>query len=162
MDLSRLSVSQKKKKPCRIHSFCFFLPLQGFAFTSRDKPGFRPEFLPLTYLAKILSDIEEQGSVSVYILPGLDTEAFGGLRPNVCILCAFHVRAWSKCSIVKVHGRKCVLDVCGVISSKRSCISLASCVLALNPFEEQENVDARFVEETALKQTLILLGFEEK
>lgn len=33
---------------------------------------------------------------------------------------------------------------------------------ALNPFEEQENVDARFVEETALKQTLILLGFEEK
>uniref|UniRef100_A0A8C6SPM0 Gamma-secretase-activating protein C-terminal domain-containing protein n=1 Tax=Neogobius melanostomus TaxID=47308 RepID=A0A8C6SPM0_9GOBI len=31
-----------------------------------------------------------------------------------------------------------------------------------NPFEEQENVDARFVEETALKQTLIQLGFEEK
>ncbi|XP_042367311.1 gamma-secretase-activating protein isoform X2 [Plectropomus leopardus] len=65
----------------------------GFAFTGRDKPGFRPEFLPLTYLAKMLSDIEEQ---------------------------------------------------------------------ALNPFEEQENVDARFVEETALKQTQILLGFEEK
>lgn len=37
-----------------------------------------------------------------------------------------------------------------------------SCAAALNPFEEQENVDARFVEETALKQTLILLGFEEK
>ncbi|GLD63084.1 gamma-secretase-activating protein isoform X1, partial [Lates japonicus] len=33
---------------------------KGFAFTGRDKPGFRPEFLPLTYLAKILSDIEEQ------------------------------------------------------------------------------------------------------
>ncbi|XP_044041604.1 gamma-secretase-activating protein isoform X2 [Siniperca chuatsi] len=66
---------------------------KGFAFTSRDKPGFRLEFLPLTYLAKILSDIEDQ---------------------------------------------------------------------ALNPFEEQENVDARFVEETAVKQTLILLGFEEK
>ncbi|XP_069565334.1 gamma-secretase-activating protein isoform X1 [Brachyistius frenatus] len=66
---------------------------KGIAFTGRDKPGFRPEFLPLTHLAKILSDIEEQ---------------------------------------------------------------------ALNPFEEQENVDARFVEETALKQTLILLGFEEK
>ncbi|XP_022058583.1 gamma-secretase-activating protein [Acanthochromis polyacanthus] len=66
---------------------------QGFTFTGRDKPGFRPEFLPLTYLAKILSDIEEQ---------------------------------------------------------------------ALNPFEEQENVDAKFVEETALKQTLILLGFEKK
>ncbi|XP_030004568.1 gamma-secretase-activating protein [Sphaeramia orbicularis] len=66
---------------------------KGFAFTGRDKPGFRPEFLPLTYLAKILSDIEEQ---------------------------------------------------------------------AANPFEEQENVDARFVEETALKQTLIQLGFEEK
>ncbi|XP_020499693.2 gamma-secretase-activating protein isoform X1 [Labrus bergylta] len=66
---------------------------KGFAFTGRDKPGFRPEFLPLTYLAKVLSDIEEQ---------------------------------------------------------------------ALNPFEEQENVDARFVEETALKQTLILLGYEEK
>ncbi|XP_035003688.1 gamma-secretase-activating protein isoform X2 [Hippoglossus stenolepis] len=64
-----------------------------FAFTSRDKPGLTPEFLPLTYLAKILSDIEEQ---------------------------------------------------------------------ALNPFEEQENVDASFVEETALKQTLILMGFEEK
>ncbi|XP_032361247.1 gamma-secretase-activating protein isoform X1 [Etheostoma spectabile] len=66
---------------------------KGLVFTGRDKPGFRPEFLPLTYLAKILSDIEEQ---------------------------------------------------------------------ALNPFEEQENVDARFVEETALKQTLILLGFEGK
>uniref|UniRef100_A0A3B4TT87 Gamma-secretase-activating protein C-terminal domain-containing protein n=1 Tax=Seriola dumerili TaxID=41447 RepID=A0A3B4TT87_SERDU len=35
-------------------------------------------------------------------------------------------------------------------------------VLALNPFEETENVDARFVEETALKQTLILLGFDTK
>lgn len=50
-----------------------FFP-QGFASTGRDKPGFRPEFLPLTYLAKILSDIEEKGSVCVfYILPGLDT-----------------------------------------------------------------------------------------
>ncbi|KAI3366792.1 hypothetical protein L3Q82_009456 [Scortum barcoo] len=66
---------------------------KGSTFTGRDKPGFRPEFLPLTYLAKILSDIEDK---------------------------------------------------------------------ALNPFEEQENVDARFVEETALKQTLILLGYEEK
>ncbi|KAM4569214.1 gamma-secretase-activating protein [Odontesthes bonariensis] len=66
---------------------------KGFAFTGRDKPGFRPEFLPLTYLAKTLSDIEAQ---------------------------------------------------------------------APNPFEEQENVDARFVEETALMQTLILLGFEKK
>lgn len=66
---------------------------KGFTFSSRERPGFRPEFLPLTYLAKMLSDIEEQ---------------------------------------------------------------------ALNPFEEQENVDARFVEETALKQTVILLGFEEK
>nr|XP_046235160.1 gamma-secretase-activating protein isoform X2 [Scatophagus argus] len=66
---------------------------KGFAFTHTDKPCFTPEFLPLTYLAKILSDIEEQ---------------------------------------------------------------------ALNPFGEQENVDARFVEETALKQTLIRLGFEEK
>ncbi|CAL9683089.1 unnamed protein product [Knipowitschia caucasica] len=66
---------------------------KGFAFSGSDKPGFRPEFLPLTYLAKMLSDIEEQGT---------------------------------------------------------------------NPFEEQENVDVRFVEETALKQTLVLLGFEEK
>ncbi|KAF7648526.1 hypothetical protein LDENG_00155240 [Lucifuga dentata] len=66
---------------------------KGLTFTNRDKSGFRLEFLPLTYLTKILSDAEEQ---------------------------------------------------------------------ALNPFEEQENVDARFVEETALKQTLILLGFEEK
>ncbi|XP_030635943.1 gamma-secretase-activating protein [Chanos chanos] len=33
---------------------------------------------------------------------------------------------------------------------------------ALNPFEEQENVDARFVEETALKQTSIKIGFEVK
>nr|XP_023009084.1 gamma-secretase-activating protein isoform X1 [Maylandia zebra] len=66
---------------------------KGLAFMGTDKPGFRPEFVPLTYLAKILSDIEEGGP---------------------------------------------------------------------NPFEEQENVDARFVEETALKQTLILLGFERK
>ncbi|XP_051974238.1 gamma-secretase-activating protein-like [Xyrauchen texanus] len=33
---------------------------------------------------------------------------------------------------------------------------------AQNPFEEQENVDVRFVEETALKQTVIKLGFEVK
>ncbi|TSK13560.1 Gamma-secretase-activating protein [Bagarius yarrelli] len=33
---------------------------------------------------------------------------------------------------------------------------------ASNPFEEPENVDARFVEEIALKQTLITLGFEDK
>ncbi|KAI5614930.1 gamma-secretase-activating protein isoform X2 [Silurus asotus] len=31
---------------------------------------------------------------------------------------------------------------------------------ATNPFVEEEHVDARFVEETALKQTLIKLGFE--
>ncbi|XP_047245254.1 gamma-secretase-activating protein isoform X2 [Girardinichthys multiradiatus] len=66
---------------------------KGFGFTVRDKPDFRPEFLPLTYLAKMLSDIESQ---------------------------------------------------------------------ALNPFEDRENVDARFVEESALMQTLIQLGFEEK
>ncbi|KAJ0012449.1 hypothetical protein NQD34_016783 [Periophthalmus magnuspinnatus] len=70
---------------------------KGFALSGRERPGFRPEFLPLTYLAKMLSDIEEQGTV-----------------------------------------------------------------LCTNPFEEQENVDTRFVEETALKQTFILLGFEEK
>lgn len=36
------------------------------------------------------------------------------------------------------------------------------CVKAKNPFEEEENVDSRFVEEIALKQTLIKLGFERK
>lgn len=61
---------------------------KGFVFTGRENPSFRPEFLPLTYLAKMLSDIESQ---------------------------------------------------------------------ALNPFEEKENVDARFVEESALMQTLIQL-----
>ncbi|XP_037098454.1 gamma-secretase-activating protein isoform X2 [Syngnathus acus] len=66
---------------------------KGFAFTGRDNTSFGAEFLPLAYLAKVLSNIEEQ---------------------------------------------------------------------ALNPFEEQGNVDATFVEETALKQTLILLGFEGK
>ncbi|XP_024913726.1 gamma-secretase-activating protein isoform X2 [Cynoglossus semilaevis] len=67
---------------------------KGFTFTSsRDKANFRPQFLPLSYLATKLCDIEEQ---------------------------------------------------------------------ALNPFDEQENVDASFMEETALKQTLILLGFDEK
>ncbi|TNM91284.1 hypothetical protein fugu_019664 [Takifugu bimaculatus] len=65
------------------------LPL-GFALTGKDDSG-RSEFLPLAYLAKLLSDIEQQ---------------------------------------------------------------------ALNPFEE--HVDAEFVQETALKQTLVLLGLEEK
>uniref|UniRef100_H3DMC0 Gamma-secretase activating protein n=1 Tax=Tetraodon nigroviridis TaxID=99883 RepID=H3DMC0_TETNG len=64
---------------------------KGFALTGRDDTGFRSDFLPLSYLAKLLSDIEEQGS-------------------------------------------------------------------ALNPFKEHGNVDVEFVEETALKQTLILLG----
>ncbi|XP_003972953.2 gamma-secretase-activating protein isoform X2 [Takifugu rubripes] len=63
---------------------------RGFALTGKDDSG-RSEFLPLAYLAKLLSDIEQQ---------------------------------------------------------------------ALNPFEE--HVDAEFVQETALKQTLVLLGLEEK
>lgn len=42
------------------------------------------------------------------------------------------------------------------------CLTSSSCAAALNPFGEQENVDAKFVEETALKQTLILLGLGEK
>ncbi|XP_036432647.1 gamma-secretase-activating protein isoform X1 [Colossoma macropomum] len=66
---------------------------RGSVQLDREKTCFRPEFLPLTYLASILSDMEEQ---------------------------------------------------------------------APNPFEEQENVDARFVEETALKQTMIKLGLEHK
>ncbi|XP_055509115.1 gamma-secretase-activating protein isoform X2 [Leucoraja erinacea] len=33
---------------------------------------------------------------------------------------------------------------------------------ALNPFEAQQNVDVKFVEEVALKQTFILLGLENK
>ncbi|XP_064816123.1 gamma-secretase-activating protein-like isoform X4 [Oncorhynchus masou masou] len=66
---------------------------KGSMFMERDEPGFRPEFLPLTFLTKILLDVEDR---------------------------------------------------------------------VLNPFEEQENVDARFVEETALKQTLILMGFQDK
>lgn len=66
-----VSFPAKTKKSTVV--FLFFP--QGFASTGRDKPGFRPEFLPLTYLAKILSDIEEKGSVCVcvfYILPGFD------------------------------------------------------------------------------------------
>lgn len=70
--------------------FLLFLPPQGFAFTGRDKPGFRPEFLPLTYLAKILSDIEEQGIVCLFVCVCV-YPAFGGLRVNVCVF----VRAWS-------------------------------------------------------------------
>ncbi|KPP63708.1 gamma-secretase-activating protein-like [Scleropages formosus] len=64
----------------------------GSSLLERDKSSRYPEFLPLTYLAKILSDLESQ---------------------------------------------------------------------VLNPFEGQENVDAKFVEETALKQTMIELGFED-
>ncbi|XP_061107516.1 gamma-secretase-activating protein [Conger conger] len=66
---------------------------KGSVFREREKSCFQPQFLPLIYLTKILSDMESQ---------------------------------------------------------------------VLNPFEEQEHVDARFVEETALKQTLILLGLEDK
>ncbi len=83
--------------------FLLLLPPQGFAFTSRDKPGFRPEFLPLTYLAKILSDIEEQGSVCVYIcvcvciLPLEDLD-----RMCVCVC----VRARAKCSSLHHKGAR--------------------------------------------------------
>lgn len=84
----------KSKNPAESIVVFLFFP-QGFPSTGRDKPGFRPEFLPLTYLAKILSDIEEKGSmcVCVVLYPAwfrYSTEAFGGLRQNV--------RAWSKCS----------------------------------------------------------------
>lgn len=51
---------------------------------------------------------------------------------------------------------------CGGLCALANCVYVCVCVTALNPFEEQETVDARFVEETALKQTLILLGFEVK
>ncbi|XP_077450328.1 gamma-secretase-activating protein isoform X1 [Stigmatopora argus] len=65
---------------------------KALPFMGRDKAGFKGEFLPLTYLTKVLSNIDER---------------------------------------------------------------------AVNPFEEeQEKVDATFVEETALKQTLLLLGLE--
>lgn len=129
--------------------FLFLLPLQGFESSGRDKPGFRPEFLPLTYLAKILSDIEKQGrergwkSVCVCVCMWFNTEAWGGFRQNV-----WAISVW-------LGERKKVY--------KMSSLSLSFLLVpALNPFEEQENVDARFVEETALKQTLILLGYEEK
>ncbi|XP_015208081.2 gamma-secretase-activating protein isoform X1 [Lepisosteus oculatus] len=65
---------------------------QGSSLRQRDHTFFQTEFLPLNYLTKTLSDVEDK---------------------------------------------------------------------ALNPFEEQENVDAKFVEEIALKQTSVLLGFEE-
>lgn len=91
--------------------------------------------------------------------------AFRGLRQNVCV----YVRAWSKHSSFHHEGARKEVCSCvwGYILYKKLYLSLSlshssSCLPALNPFEEQENVDARFVEETALKQTLILLGFEEK
>lgn len=91
--------------------FLLFLPPQGFAFTGRDKPGFRPEFLPLTYLAKILSDIEEQGIVCLFVCVCV-YPAFGGLRVNVCVfMCVL-----GQISIMKE-------EVC-VRFSLRSCISL--------------------------------------
>ncbi|XP_072327440.1 gamma-secretase-activating protein isoform X1 [Scyliorhinus torazame] len=62
-------------------------------FFLREQTTFESEFLPLTYLARFLTEVEDQ---------------------------------------------------------------------ALNPFEEQENVDAKFVEEVALKQTLTLLGLENE
>ncbi|XP_067915339.1 gamma-secretase-activating protein isoform X2 [Heterodontus francisci] len=62
-------------------------------FSIREQTPFESEFLPLIYLARILTEIEDQ---------------------------------------------------------------------ELNPFEDQENVDAKFVEEVALKQTLTLLGLENK
>ncbi|XP_062374275.1 gamma-secretase-activating protein isoform X2 [Sardina pilchardus] len=64
----------------------------GFALDDHEHSSLWPDFLPLSYLTKVLSDLEEKA----------------------------------------------------------------------NPFEEQENIDARFVEETALKQTLIQLGLEDK
>lgn len=72
-----------------------------------------------------------------------------------------YVCAWSKLCSLQHEGAK--KEVCTCVWGKKLYLSHASsCLSALNPFEEQENVDARFVEETALKQTLILLGFEEK
>ncbi|XP_031438222.1 gamma-secretase-activating protein isoform X2 [Clupea harengus] len=67
--------------------------IMGFGLEDPEHSSLWPDFLPLSYLTKVLSDLEKK---------------------------------------------------------------------ALNPFEEQENVDARFVEETALKQTLIELRLEDK
>ncbi|CAL8329818.1 unnamed protein product, partial [Boreogadus saida] len=66
---------------------------KGFEFRGKENMGFKPQFLPLTHLTQILSDVEQR---------------------------------------------------------------------ALNPFAEQGTVDAHFVEDTALKQTLVHLGFSRK
>lgn len=64
-DVSRACVSWTT---CRIQCSVFScLPLQGFAFTGTDEPGSRANFLPLTYLANLLSDIEKQGSVCLRV-----------------------------------------------------------------------------------------------
>uniref|UniRef100_A0A4W5KG33 Gamma-secretase-activating protein C-terminal domain-containing protein n=1 Tax=Hucho hucho TaxID=62062 RepID=A0A4W5KG33_9TELE len=74
------------------------------------------------------------------------------------------IKVFSETSLLNSQAKLCVYWVC-VLGVYCVCGCLMVClfwVSALNPFEEQENVDARFVEETALKQTLILLGFHDK
>uniref|UniRef100_A0A8C2XET9 Gamma-secretase-activating protein C-terminal domain-containing protein n=1 Tax=Cyclopterus lumpus TaxID=8103 RepID=A0A8C2XET9_CYCLU len=63
-------------------------------------------------------------------------------------------------TLLEKHNNK--VTQCVTHAKRNLSLTPSSCVAALNPFEEQENVDARFVEETALKQTLILLGFDKK
>lgn len=58
-----ISLNLNLTKKMSLCYYFFNLSPQGFVFTGRDKPGSRPEFLPLTYLAKMLSDIESQGRV---------------------------------------------------------------------------------------------------
>ena len=106
-------------------------------FMERDEPGFRPEFLPLTFLTKILLDVEDRGIYS----------------ENASFV------STSETSLLNSQAKLCVYCVCTVCGCLMVCLFGAA---ALNPFEEQENVDARFVEETALKQTLILMGFQDK
>ena len=41
--------------------------LQGFEFTGKENMGFKPQFLPLTHLTQILSDVEQRGTECVCV-----------------------------------------------------------------------------------------------
>lgn len=81
----------------------------------------------------------------------------------MCVSCLWRIKAKCVCSCAR--SAKTLQPFIVEKQGKERYLTFSNSLPAfpaLNPFEEQENVDARFVEETALKQTVIQLGFEGK
>lgn len=74
-------------------------------FMERDEPGFRPEFLPLTFLTKILLDVEDRGiySENASFVSTSETSLLNS-QAKLCVYCV--------CSVWGSDGNRGVEEGC--------------------------------------------------